>query len=226
MRIFARLLFILGCCVPIAVHAATQATVQAGERILTVAIDGPRARIDVSGVQQGYLLLHDARLYSVMRVGGQPVVMDAKAAAGMLGGLSFKPPARMIASLTELKSTGAHQTVAGRKGEVYTVSYRDLEGHVRTEKGVLGEQADVRELTQALLEIARLLQPSTQIPAKGVSQVEQTLEDRKLGLLSLGSEFRVKSLTADALPEGYLDLPAAPKQLSDQLNQWMQRLSK
>ncbi len=223
MRIVAWLLLACGCAAHAGAMAAAEATVRAGERTLTVAFDGSDARVDVSGVSQGYLLLRDGRLYSVMRMNGSPVVLDAQAAAGLLGGLAWKPSPRMIGSLTGLEPTGARQTVAGRAGEVYEVSYRDLEGRDHSGQGVLGRQPEVRALTRILGQIAERLQTSAQAPGQGLEQVSRTLEDRGLGVLAYGPEFRVEKLTVAPLAPGRLDLPAPPSELPGDLGQWLRR---
>ena len=224
MRSLAWLLLAWGCLAPAAVLAAAQATVRAGDRTLTVAFDGPDARVDVSGVAQGYFLLRDGRLYTVLRMNGTPMAMDAQAAAGLLGSLAWKPSPQMIDSLTAHEPTGEHQTVAGRAGEVYEVSYRDLEGRDRSGKGVLGDQPEVRELTQVLAAIAQRLQTASQAPAQGMEQVVGALDDRGLGVLSYGSEFRVETLTVAPLAPGRLDLPAQPSALKGELGKLLQGL--
>ncbi|MER1968571.1 hypothetical protein [Castellaniella sp. GW247-6E4] len=224
MRAWGWLWLVCGCLASSGALAAAQATVRAGDRTLTVAFDGPDARVDVSGVSQGYLLLRDERLYSVMRMNGSPMVMDAQAAAGLLGGLAWKPSAEMVGALTALEPTGERQTVAGRAGEVYRVSYRDLEGRERRGQGVLGRQPEVRELTRVLGRIAERLQSATQAPGQGLEEVTRALGDRGLGVLSYGSEFRIETLTVAPLASGYLDLPAAPARLPDDVGQWLRGL--
>lgn len=224
MRIWAGLVLTLACLAPVSVPAATQATVQAGDRVLTVAFDGPDARVDVSGVDRGYFLLNGGRLYSVLQVSGAPMVMDVRAAAGLLGDLGWASSARMIAELIALEPTGEARTVAGRKGQVYDIAYRDLEGQRHSGQGVLGAQAEVRKLSAVLLEIARHLQTAAETQGQGVGQVERALEDRGLGVLSYGSEFQVTTLTEKPLAPGHLALPAQPGRLPGELGRWLQGL--
>ncbi len=158
MRWFGWLLAAWGGIVPACVLAAGAATVQAGDRTLTVSFDGPDARVDISGVAQGYLLMRDGKLYSVMRAGGRPLVMDGDAVVRLLGGAAIQTGPDMIRSLTRIEPTGARETVAGRAGAVYAVSYRDEQGRSRSGQGVLGKQPEVREPTRALGRMAVLLQ--------------------------------------------------------------------
>lgn len=225
MRGIAVLLF-AGCCVISTSSAmAGEATVRTGDRTLTVSFQGGNARVDVSGVQRGYLLMRGDKVYSVMQINGQPLVLDARSAAGMLGGGPLQTSPDMIRSLTHLSPTGAHETVSGRVGDVYTVTYVDAKGRTRTGRGVLSRQPEVRELTQALAHMAILLQTAGQQPVQGTEQVLAALNQRGLGLLAYETQFKVESVSAAAPAPGSLDLPANPGQLPGNLGQLLQGLS-
>lgn len=209
--------------VPAYVLAAGVATVQAGDRTLTVSFDGPDARVDVSGISQGYLLMRDGKLYSVVQAGGRPLVMDGAAAAQLLGG-GLKTAPEMVRTLTRIEPNGARETVAGRAGAVYVASYRDEQGRNRTGQGVLGKQPEVRELTRVLGRMAVLLQTAAGQSPDGVRQVLDTLEEKGLGLLAYEKQFRVERLAATPPAPGSLDLPAQPTQLPPELGQLLQGL--
>ena len=204
--------------------AAGVATVQAGERTLTVSFDGADARVDVGGIGQGYLLMRGDKLYSVMRTGGQPLVTDGGAMARLLGGGALQPAPDMIRSLGRIEPTGARETVAGRAGAVYTVSYRDERGRNRAGRGVLGKQPEVRELTRALGRMAVLLQTAAGQAPDGARQVLDALEEKGLGLLAYDKQFRVERLAATPPAPGSLDLPAKPAQLPQGLGPLLQGL--
>src|SRR5690606_40950726 len=123
MRWIGWLLAAGGWIAPAVVLAAGVATVRAGDRTLTVSFDGPDARVDVGGIGQGYLLMRDGKLYSVMRAAGRPLVMDGGAMARLLGGGASQPAPDMIRSLTSLQPPGARDSVAGRAGALYTGFY-------------------------------------------------------------------------------------------------------
>ncbi|MFC4299292.1 hypothetical protein ACFO0J_14710 [Castellaniella hirudinis] len=210
--------------VPACALAAGVATVQAGDRTLTVAFDGANARVDVSGFSQGYLLMRDDKLYSVMLAGGRPLVMDGSAVARLLGGGTIQVGPDMIRSLTRIEPTGARETIAGRAGAVYTVSYQDIQGRARTGQGVLGKQPEVRELTRALGRMALLLQAAAGQSPDGARQVLDALEEKGLGLLAYDTQFRVQQLGTTPPAPGRLDLPAPPTQLPPELGQLLQGL--
>ncbi|MGB7484119.1 MAG: hypothetical protein WA909_10720 [Castellaniella sp.] len=210
MRWFGWLLAAWCGVVPAWGMAAGVATVQAGERTLTVSFDGPDARVDVDGIGQGYLLMRGDRLYSVMRVGGQPLVMDGGAMARLLGGGAFQAAPGMIRSLDRIEPTGARATVAGLAGAVYAVSYRDGQGGEHAGRGILGKQPEVRELTRVLGRMAVLLQTAAGQPASGTRQVLDALEAQGLGLLAYEKKYRVQRLAATPPAPGSLDLPAQP----------------
>lgn len=225
MRGILVLLF-AGCCVVSTGSAvAGVATVHAGDRTLTVSFQGNDARVDVSGVQRGYLLMRGDKVYSVMQVNGQPLVLDAQSAAGMLGGGPLQTSPDMIRSLTRLAPTGARETVSGRAGDVYTVTYVDAGGRARTGRGVLGPQPEVRELTRVLAHMAILLQTAGRQPVQGTEQVLAALNQRGMGLLAYETQFRVEKISAAAPAPGALDLPASPGQLPGNLGQLLQGLS-
>lgn len=224
MRWFGWLLAAWGGIVPACVLAAGVATVQAGDRTLTVSFDGPDARVDISGVAQGYLLMRDGKLYSVMRAGGRPLVMDGDAVVRLLGGAAIQAGPDMIRSLTRIEPTGARETVAGRAGAVYAVSYRDEQGRNRSGQGVLGKQPEVRELTRVLGRMAVLLQTAAGQSPDGARQALDALEEKGLGLLAYEQQFRVERLAATPPVAGSLDLPAQPTQLPPELGQFLQGL--
>ncbi|CDM24058.1 hypothetical protein [Castellaniella defragrans] len=224
MRWFGWLLAAWTGIVPAGVLAAGVATVQAGDRTLTVSFDGTDARVDVSGVDQGYLLMRGGKLYSVLQAGGRPLVMEGDAAARLLGARALQVAPDMIRTLSRIEPTGARKTVAGRVGAVYAVSYRDEQGRARSGQGVLGGQPEVRELTRALGRMAVLLQTSAGQSPDGARQVLDALEARNLGLLAYENQFRVERLAATAPAPGSLELPAQPAQLPPELGQLLQGL--
>jgi hypothetical protein len=160
-----------------------------------------------------------------MQINGQPLVLDAQSAAGLLGGGPLQTSPDMIRSLTRLVATGTHETVAGRAGDVYAVTYVDAEGRTRTGRGVLGPQPEVRELTQVLARMAILLQTAAQQPAQGTERVLSALNQRGMGLLAYETQFRVEKISPAAPAPGVLDLPASPGQLPGNLGQLLQGLS-
>jgi hypothetical protein len=224
MRWIAGCLVLVCCAVPTAAWAAGVATVRAGDRTITVSFSGGDARVDVSGTQGGYLLLSGGKIYSVARVNGQPLVLDAGNAAGLLGS-SLRTSPEMIQSLTRMTATGAHETVAGQAGEVYSVTYRDTQGRSHAGRGVLGSQPEVLELTRVLGRMAILLQEAGRQPTQGTQQVLDALARRNRGLLAYESQFRVEKLSSTGPAPGLLELPAPPMQLPGNLGQLLQGLS-
>ena len=218
--------------VPLSGWAAGVATVQAGDRTLTVSFDGTAARVDIGGISQGYLLLRDDTLYTILQMGGRALVMDGAAVAQLLGGRALKMGPDMIQSLTGITPTGDHETVAGRPGAVYTVSYQDAQGRDRSGRAVLGDQPDVRELSQVLGRLAVQLQrvaggtAAAEQPHEGVLQVQETLASRGLGVLAYEQKFRVETLTTTPPAAGTLDLPAAAAQLPSELGQLLHGLTR
>lgn len=225
MRYLGWWLAALVCMVPAGVvSAAGVATVHTGDRTLTVTFEGQDARVDVTGIGQGYLLLKGDKVYSVVTVSGQPMVLDTAAAAGLLGAGAMQPSGEMIASLTRLSPTGGHKTVAGYRGAVYEVTYRDIDGRTRTGQGVLGSQPEVQDLTRVLGRMAILMQSSSGQPATGTQQVLDALQQRSLGLLSYDDHFRVERIAAGSVAPAQLALPANTAQLPGNLGQLLQGL--
>ncbi|HEX7387921.1 MAG TPA: hypothetical protein VF285_11705 [Castellaniella sp.] len=224
MRWVASGVLMVCCMASTGAWAAGVATVKTGDRTVTVSFAGADARVDISGTQGGYLLLQGDRVYSVTNVNGQPLVLDAQSAAGLLGG-GLHTSTDMIQSLTRLAATGAHETVAGQPGDVYSVTYRDVQGRTHTGRGVLGSQATVRELTQVLGHMAILLQSAGRQPVSGTQQVLDALNQRGMGLLAYEGQYRVERISSAAPAPGTLSLPAQPTQLPGNLGQLLQGLT-
>ena len=226
MRWIGRLVAACVWLLPACVLAAGVATVQAGDRTLTVSFDGESARVDIAGMAQGYLLMRGDALYAVMQAGGRPLVLEGAAVMQLLGPRALQMGPDMIRSLTNIAPTGAREQVAGQTGLVYTVSYRDTQGRERSGRAVLGGQKPTPELSRVLGRMAVLLQTAAGQPAAGTQQVMAALEKRSLGLLAYGPQVRVTRLDPTPPAAGRLDLPAPPARLPPELGQLLQGLSR
>lgn len=210
-RWFACVLLVLGWAVQVDALAAGVATVKIGGQTVTVSFVGQDARVDMPGTSPGYLLMRGGRLYMVMQVAGQPLVMDGAMLTRMMSGRAkAQGSPDMIGSLIRLEPVGPKETVAGFPGQVYEAAYRDEQGREHTGRAVLGTQPEVQELTEILGQLALLFQAAAGQPQAAVQQVVDALHERDAGLLAYGDQFRVELLKTTPPAPGTLDMPAPP----------------
>jgi hypothetical protein len=108
--------------------------------------------------------------------------------------------------------TGKSETVAGYKGEVYTLTWRDNKG-THTEDAVLSSHKDVREFFGAWMHLAKSLASSVGQEIALDKTVWDFLEREGKGVLRLGEEFRVLSIEARKVDANRFVLPAEPMQM-------------
>lgn len=179
-------------------------------------LDNSKVRMNVPGKESGdsYMLLLDGKIYMVSSSGGQTMVMDMAQLGSMArgfgvdtgGGDSFKQ------ELLKYNKTGKSETVAGYKGEVYTLTWRDNKG-MHTEDAVLSSHKDVREFFGAWMHLAKSLASSVGQEIAMDKTVWDFLEREGKGVLRLGEEFRVLSIEARKVDANRFVLPAEPMQM-------------
>lgn len=181
-----------------------------------------QARIDVTAPDmpkdmQAYQLMRDGKLYAVTIQQGQPLVLEMTQMLRMAGQMatSLQPDTgNDVHELEDLRATGRQETVAGVRGEVYELVFRDGQGRARREEIVLSTDATVYEMTQVMNAYARLMGEAAGAPrAAGRDQFETRLRDQRVGLLRMGAELRAVEVGRDAPPAARMALPAEPMAL-------------
>lgn len=168
-----------------------------------------QVRMNLPEQPGGYLLVKDAVAYSVSTEDGQAVVMRLDALRG-LGQLMPSPsPTDDVAKVIQLSQTGGEETVAGIRGQVWSLRYQDSDGQSRQEEMVLSDDARVLELTRAMTGLSTAMMAALgQEPPQGLDSLQARLEGK--GILRMGQSMRVIALDGGLPPISRFSLPAAP----------------
>lgn len=179
--------------------------------------DGAKLRLQSDAYRGIHLIVQDGTVYAVTSAAGRPLVVEGKAVLGLLartGADQSLTGNEDIARLIALEDTGQRETVAGLSGAVYRLTYVDRQGHTRTEAAVLGAQAAVVELTQAVGRVAADFQRSTGVDNQGARDLLRELDRRQLGLLRFGQHYRLASLDQRTPDADRFALPAQAMNLN------------
>lgn len=216
------LLSLAGACLalalPLAALAAGKATIQgSGDSRFQVEFNGSRLRLESAQHRQVYLVANGNSVYAVTSAAGQPLVVSGSAIMGLLatqgGGRQFATGSEDIQQFISLEATGRQETVAGLSGKVYDLQYIDRAGQQRKEELVLGNAADLVELTTAFGRTAASFQQQAGIENTGARRLLQELETRELGMLRFGQHYRLVALDTTPPAPSRFELPAMPMQL-------------
>lgn len=179
-------------------------------------LDNNRVRMNVADKDRrnSYMLLLNGKTYVVSDANGQTMVMDMAQLGAMAqsfgadlgGGDTFKQ------ELLKYSSKGKSETVAGYKGDVYTLTWQDNSG-THTADAVLSGHKDVREFFQAWQHMAEAMANSVGQKMTTNKSVMYFLEREGKGVLRLGEDFRVVSIEPGEPDASRFVLPAKPMQM-------------
>lgn len=179
-------------------------------------LDAGKVRMNVPDKQGGdsYMLVLDGKTYMVSNSGGKTMVMDLAQLGSMAsgfgvnmgGGDSFKQ------ELVKYNKTGKSETVAGYKGKIYTLTWRDSKG-THTADAVLSSHKNVREFSEAWMHMAEAMANSMGQKITSDKSIWSFLEREGKGVLRLGDDFRVVSIESKNIDANRFVLPAAPMQM-------------
>lgn len=161
-----------------------------------------------------YMLMLDGKTYMVSNSAGETMVMDMAQLGSMASGLgmnmgggdSFKQ------ELVKYNKTGKSETVAGYKGKIYTMTWRDSKG-THTADAVLSSHKNVREFSEAWMNMAEAMASSMGQKITSDKSIWSFLEREGKGVLRLGDDFRVVSIDSKNIDANRFVLPAAPMQI-------------
>lgn len=218
MRYVNSLLLLLALLASFNALAATGGKVtmmDEGERVQLEFLGKDLLRInDNSG--QGYMVMRDAKLYTVMQEAGQTMVFDLLAMAAMTGGNMEEPSVwgDEVREILDISNTGNQETVAGIVGEVFTMRYLDSRGITQNSTLVLTKNETVFAMTQTMLAMTKLLiQASNTNVDKSFTDMEQHIFGKGYGVLKQGDDFQLTHITEEAPAASRFDLPAKPMQI-------------
>jgi len=167
----------------------------------------------VGGVEdQSYMLVRDNTLYVVSFNDGEAMVINASSMMkGFSGMLQQAAPPATTAEFVSLEKAGRSETVAGIKGEVYLLTTKE-DGEERTQEVVMSDDKRAIEFRDALFIMGRAAMEAFddyQLPEDD-KDVQKQLEAMNLGVLRVGEDMKVTSLSGDSIAAARFELPAEP----------------
>ncbi|EED30475.1 conserved hypothetical protein [gamma proteobacterium NOR5-3] len=209
---------IVSCASLIAVEAlAGSATMNSKEGGATVfEYRDQLLRIDIPGQENSYVILRDNTIYSVIQQDGNTIVMDAGSAMKSMGvNAAASVPSDINAEVVSLKKTGRTEVVAGIKGDVYELKFKDENGEAQSEELVLSDDARALEFRDALFQMLEIAATLTSNSApENTQSMRAQLEGIDAGMLRFGSEFAVTTIDDRAIDPARFELPAEPMNLN------------
>lgn len=163
-----------------------------------------------------YLIMRDGKTYSVSQNDGQPLVMDMSAMSGLMKNMMPKGNSNEhpFGSIDSIKATQNSETVAGIKGQVYNMSWTEPDGSKQSGDAVLTDDPLVIEMTQAYLGAM-----SAMVGDEYTRLYQNALPDADQGLLKVGNQFYVESVSQADPPAASFELPAQPMDLRSLLGE-------
>ncbi len=182
---------------------------------------GDMLRMDVPG-QSTYMIARDGKLYSVADDNGTPRVIEM---SGMLKAMTAMASnssgnGKLLDSQVQsVQPTGKTPTVAGIKGVQYRVTVKQGDGTSKTVDMVLTDNPLVVEMTHAYV--------TTFEPMVGDNRMDHWLAKLpagERGVLQVGNEFRLTSISGDTPPASDFTLPAKPQNIGDMMQKMLRQM--
>ena len=177
-------------------------------------MDGGKLRMNVPKKEgrDSYMLLLDGKTYVVSKSGSEIMVMDMAQLGSMARGMGMGGGDSFKQELMSYSKTGKSETVAGSKGSVYTLTWRDNKG-THTADAVLSGHKNVREFSEAWMEMAEAMAKSMGQQMITDKSIWYFLEREGVGVLRLGEDFRVVSIEPGKVDANRFVLPAEPMKM-------------
>ncbi|ART80381.1 hypothetical protein [Oceanisphaera avium] len=179
--------------------------------------DAKTLRMDVSEAGGGtYLIMRDGKTYSVSQNNGQPIVMDMSAMGGLVKSMLPKGGDRdhPFGSIDSIKDTNTKETVAGIEGKVYQMQWTDPDGSKQAGEAVLTDDPVVVEMTHAYLGAM-----SAMVGDEYTRVYQDAMPKDNKGLLKVGEQFYVESISSAEPPASSFELPAEPMDMRNLMEQ-------
>ncbi len=195
------------------VYAAGVATLTAGsgqnsETMVLEYDDQGHARMNMPQSQEGegYMLNRDGKVWMVMNMQGQIMVMDMARMAAMAASSGDDA---MRQEFISAKPTGEKERVAGFEGSVYEMKWKDGKG-IQSVKVVLSKDPVVVEYSNAWMQFAEKVARS--MGRKTANSIGRYLKKEGLGMLKMGDDFKVVSIQPGKVNAQDFVLPKAAMQ--------------
>lgn len=167
-----------------------------------------------SAEEDGYMLVRDGQTYNVMREGGEWMVLEVgDMMKGLVAAIQEDEPELQTGSV-KLKKAGGSETVAGIKGDRYTVTMVDGNGKEETGELVLTSDPLVTEFTRAQTSFVQI---------EGSEKLFDAMPKGQRGILRWDGNFELVSISSDAPDASLFELPAEPQSMADMMRQLMQQ---
>lgn len=202
---------------PLSAQAAGSAVIQTGKESTTLRwLDSKTVRIDMAD-GESYLLVREGKAYAVNNEprAGVPRVMEISAMAGEMGMQDENGLSSISQKPKSFKKLGKSETIAGIKGEIYEVT-DEKTGEIQ--QMVLTNNRQAQEMTEAMLAIKDSTTNKNSLEA-----FKAGLPKGLYGILRVENEMLVKSLSPNAPPAEAFELPEAPMDMKQMLEQMLQR---
>ncbi|MCK9517011.1 MAG: hypothetical protein WCZ18_06620 [Ottowia sp.] len=222
------LAFALTLLAPLPALAAGSATIANGDDVSQLSWqDTQRIRVDLPG-DEGYMVLRDGKTYMVSArpESGMPPVMEVgDMMRGMVDAFGDMADADESASplsqhIESIKKTGATETVAGIKGDVYDAVIADDKGKTTSTQLVLTNDPLAAEMTDAYFAFT-----ASMIGAERIAPFRDALPRKQRGLLRVGDEMVVQAISKDKPAADAFELPAEPVNFGDMMQQMMKQMT-
>lgn len=198
---------------------AGTATIQSSDgSTSTFEYNGDMLRMGMPG-SEGYAIARDGTFYVVTNDNGNLMVIDAGSMMRTFAGAAMDmAPAELNSEVISLKSTGRKETVAGIRGEVYELRFKDADGTEQREDMVLSSDPRALEFRDALFAMVEMfgdLANSQELKEamKESADIKGKLASMNSGVLRFGSEMSVTNLDGQRVDAARFELPAEPMNL-------------
>lgn len=154
-----------------------------------------------------YLVMRDGKTYSVTLDEDGAQVMDMAGMSAMIQAMNpNKEDNNPFGDIESIKATNEQKTVAGIKGTVYQMQWNEPgKSDSQSSEVILTDDPLVVEMTHAYFNSM-----SAMIGAQYIAMFKDSLPTQTSGLLQLGDDFTVESITKADPAGGLFELPAKP----------------
>lgn len=159
-----------------------------------------------------YMLVRDNNLYIVGMENGEAMVFDASSMMrGFSGMLQQAAPSTTTNEFVSLEKTGRKESVAGISGDVYLLTVIE-DGKQRTDEVVMSDDPRAIEFRDALFVMGRAAVTALDddSAAENSKELQARLEETGMGVLRVGQELIVTSISGDEIAAARFELPAEP----------------
>ena len=163
---------------------------------------------------KGSMIMRDGKIYSAVTSDGQTVVIDMADMSKLASSFSNQDQSTELfySKLISLDKTGKTESIAGIKGDVYTMVWDD-NGTPRTSEIVLSQDKAVVDYTRAWINFGDRMADIFDIQRESENDLRDTIVDEKVGILRMDDQFILTSLTTKRPSPATFELPAEPMEV-------------